>query len=32
MSDTQFAVYEAKCAAATRLGAEILPHSAHARR
>jgi len=27
MSDTKFAAYEAKCAAAARLGAEILPHN-----
>jgi hypothetical protein len=27
MSDTQFAAYEAKCATAARLGAEVLPHN-----
>jgi len=27
MSDTQFAAYEAKCATAARLSAEILPHN-----
>jgi hypothetical protein len=27
MSNAQFAAYEAKCAAAARLGAEILPHN-----
>jgi hypothetical protein len=27
MSDIQFAAYEAKCATAARLGAEILPHN-----
>jgi hypothetical protein len=29
MSDTQFAAYEAKCAGAARLDAEILPHNKH---